>query len=54
MDHTVHCENVSPAVHVVLTALSVLQSIAIAWLSQRAIRRDRREVRSNGNGGTDR
>lgn len=39
------CVTTSTGLHVFIVTMNVLQSVAIAWLAQRAARRDSRERR---------
>lgn len=50
MDQVVQCMPGTVWLHVFLAVLNVFQSIALAWLGQRARRRDRAEVKRNGSG----
>lgn len=39
------CGPTSSAVHVIIVVLNVVQSVCIAWLSQRAVMKDRGDAR---------
>ena len=41
MDPTGPCSNYSELTHIAIVAMNVLQSIAVAWLANRAYQRDK-------------
>lgn len=50
MDHVVPCMQMSTELHVFLAVMNVLQSVVLAMLAQRAVRKNREDKRGNGSG----
>lgn len=48
MDQIGPCLPTAPAIHALNAILNTVQVVLVAWLAQRALSRDRKEKRENG------
>jgi hypothetical protein len=50
MDQTMPCQTTTVGMHAFIIIMNVVQTIALAYIAQRAVRKNREDTKSNGNG----
>lgn len=48
MDQLVQCQQTSPLVHMFIITMNVVQTLALAYIAQRAVRKNREDKNGNG------